>query len=73
MKIEVWCQRGLLPECQPKKIGDFECDFMPREGDFVNVREGWCAFIVMELMIDLLGNSVRIEIPWVDFDADGGS
>ena len=69
MRIEVWTRRGPRPGDQPVKIGDFECDFVPRQGDSVNIRSGWCAFTVTQSILNLPGNSVEIEIPWVDLDA----
>ncbi len=63
MKISVWTKHGITP---PKCIFQGNMDAIPREGEYIVVREGFCAHTVTSVCYSAVKNGVEITIDEAD-------
>ena len=65
MKVEVWCQGSRPPhrgEGEITKLGSFECDLVPREGDYISIDPLGTNVFVRSVQLDLYNNSVAVYV-----------
>jgi len=69
MKVTVWTKwsnNGLSASDQPKCIFVGETDILPRVGEHICVRDGFCAHAVQDVIINLVDHEAEIKVNYAD-------
>jgi hypothetical protein len=78
MKAKVWTSLNTasmnnMAKCRPKCIFDGEINEIPRVGEWVVVRDGFCAEMVTNVTHDLINGDVEISVRTVDSTGEYGA